>query len=89
MAKAKPYKAGEKRILKALARALTVGDIEAKVMKPSFEKETGKAYQTSGGYLEIFLEKDPEAKRAFKTLQREVTKFRKACTDDWGRSNDK
>ncbi len=74
MAKTKPYRVGEKEIIHKLALALLAADIEKGVIKPQFEKETGKPYKDKGGYLDIYLKSDPKAKRAWKALQREVRK---------------
>ena len=76
MAKTKPYRAGEKQIFHKLALALTAAEIEKNVIKPHAEKETGKPYKDKGGYLDIYLQSDPAAKRAWNTLQKEVTRVR-------------
>ncbi len=75
--KTKHYNAAEKRLIRNLALAITAADIEVQVVKPQTEKETGEPYQEKGGYLDIYFEKQPQAKRAWNALQREVSKVRK------------
>lgn len=75
-AKVKPYNAAEKRIIHQLGLALVCAEIESQVIKPSVEKETGKSYETKGGYLDTFLASDPKVKRAWNALQKDVQKIR-------------
>ena len=75
-AKNKPYTAAEKRIIHQLGLALICAEIELKVIKPSVEKETGKPYESKGGYLEVYLNSEPKIKRAWNTLQKDVQKIR-------------
>ena len=75
-AKTKPYTAAEKRIIHQLGLALVCADIEAKVIKPSLEKETGKPYESKGGYLAVYLNSDPKIKRAWNALQKDVQQIR-------------
>jgi hypothetical protein len=75
-AKVKPYNAAEKRIIHQLGLALVCAEIESKVIKPSVEKETGKPYETKGGYLDTFFASDPKVKRAWNALQKDVQKIR-------------
>lgn len=76
MAKTKPYRVGEKRIIHRLALALLAAEIEANVIKPQIEKETGKPYVAKGGYLDTYLNSDIEVKRAWKALQKDVQQVR-------------
>jgi len=76
MAKLKPFKVNEKRIIHQLALALTAAEIESKVIKPKIEQETQKRYQHKGGYLDTYLQSDPAVKRVWKTLQKEIQKVR-------------
>jgi hypothetical protein len=75
--KTKPYNAAEKRIIHQLGLALVCADIESKVIKPSVEKETGKPYESKGGYLDMYLASDPKVKRVWNALQKDVQKIRK------------
>jgi len=77
MSKNKPYTTGEKRVFNALARAFVAADIQAKVIKPHYEESTGKPYPKKDTYLDLFLSKDPEAKRAWAKVQREIKKLYK------------
>lgn len=77
MAKIKPYTAGEKRVIHQLALAMLCAEIETQVIKPQVEKETGKSYQTKGGYLDIYLKSEPNVKRVWKAFQKEVQKVRR------------
>jgi hypothetical protein len=74
--KVKAYSAGEKRVFHKLALAMVAAEIESQVVKPMAEKETGKAYQTKGGYLDVYLKSDPTVKRVWNTFQKEVQKVR-------------
>lgn len=85
MANAKPYTTREKRLFDALSRAMIASDIQAKVVKPEYEKSTGKPYPTKETYLDMFLEKDPEAKRALKCLQRNIKRQFKQYADELDR----
>ena len=76
MAKVKPYRAGEKRIIHHLALALVAAEIESNVIKPQYEKETGKSYVAKDGYLDTYLSSDIEVKRAWKALKKEVQQVR-------------
>jgi len=75
-AKTKPYTAAEKRIIHQIGLALLCADIEAQCIKPSVEKETGKPYESKGGYLDVYLASEPKVKRAWKALQKDIQKSR-------------
>lgn len=75
MPKLKPFTSGDKRIFNALSRAMISADIQAKVIKPDYEKMTGKLYPEKNTYLDVFFEKDPEAKRAWGQLQRTIKRM--------------
>jgi hypothetical protein len=77
MAKRKPYTYGEKQIFNRLALALLAAEIETNVIKPMAEKETGKPYEQKGGYLDIYLNSEPNVKRAWETLQSQMQTVRK------------
>lgn len=74
--KTKPYTAAEKRIIHQLGIALVCAEIEANVIKPATEKETGKPYKSIGGYLDVYLKSEPKVKRAWDALQKEVQTIR-------------
>ncbi|OUR62045.1 hypothetical protein A9Q74_06245 [Colwellia sp. 39_35_sub15_T18] len=76
MAKIKAFTAGEKRVFHKLALAMIAAEIESQVIKPATEKETGKPYQSKGGYLDIYLKSDPTVKRVWNAFQKEVQKVR-------------
>ncbi|WP_065204265.1 hypothetical protein [Shewanella woodyi] len=62
----KPLNASQKKLLRHLALALSVADLEDKVLKPSFQKE-GKVYK-DGDFRKHYFRKMPEvaqAERAF------------------------
>lgn len=75
--KTKPYRSAEKRVLHQLALAMVAAEIESQVIKPKTEEETGKPYQPKGGYLDIYLKSEPDVKRAWNTLKKEVQKVRR------------
>ena len=62
----KPLNASQKKLLRHLALALSVADLEDKVLKPSFEKE-GKPFK-DGDFRKHYFREIPEvaqAERAF------------------------
>ncbi|MGQ5976705.1 hypothetical protein ACUNHT_25690 [Serratia sp. IR-2025] len=87
MAKSKPYTAAARTLLCELATFYVASEIERDVIKPLYEKETGKPYSEAagGGYLDILLRDNPEVGRAWKALQRAIIKRRKAAGDAFER----
>ncbi|MFP7605186.1 hypothetical protein [Serratia quinivorans] len=76
MSKTKPYTTAVRTFIDELATFFVASAIEREVLKPFFERETGKPCDEIG-YLAQVLKDNPESDRAWKTLQRVIIKRRK------------
>lgn len=72
--KLKPLTSGQKNILRMMANILVCQNMESKVIKPQFEKVTGKPYDAGSkdSFVNHFLAANPDHNRVWKRLQKEM-----------------
>lgn len=91
--KLKPLSITQKKVLNRLAVALVFSEIEAKVIAPGYEEETGKPYDKTAkdSFMNKFLQQNPEVKQAWKALQKatnaEYQRQSKIATQDEANAN--
>ncbi|MEV9346626.1 Uncharacterised protein [Klebsiella pneumoniae] len=83
MAKQKPLPAAARRTIRQLAAAFVCADIEANLMAKFVEEKTGKPYNRDApdSYLNMFLNSDPETRRVWQLLQKDIVATRKSFAD--------
>lgn len=90
MAKPKTLPAAGRKVIRQLAAALVCAEVEAKVIAPLFEEKTGKQYKydAPNSYLNVFLDSDPEIRRAWKLMQKDIVSTRQGFADRVRRERD-
>ncbi|HBC0987580.1 TPA: hypothetical protein IGZ61_002252 [Escherichia coli] len=81
MAKLKPLSCSERRVIEKLAAVFVCAELEARAVAPVAEEATGKPYDFSApdGYLNTFLNSNPEYKRLWSLMQKDIA----ACRRDF------
>ncbi len=89
--KLKPLTKGERNIISLIAAVMVCAEVEAKAVAPSLAKETGKPYdfKSPTSYLNVFLNKNPEYKRAFSLLMKDKASHEKGFLEQCRRENGK
>ncbi|WP_257325596.1 hypothetical protein [Pseudoalteromonas rhizosphaerae] len=75
-AKVKPLTTAQKTVIKELALTLVFCEIEKHVVKPSYEEDTGKKYdsQHPESFTNTMLNANPKAKQVWHALQAAIKK---------------
>ncbi|BBV67836.1 hypothetical protein STW0522KLE44_42240 [Klebsiella sp. STW0522-44] len=85
----KPLSKGERNVINLMAAVLVCLELEVKVVAPQMEKATGKKYdfQSPDSYLNVFLNKNPEYKRAWKLLLKDKASHERGFLEQARREN--
>ncbi|HCZ9100909.1 TPA: hypothetical protein O4G09_004008 [Klebsiella michiganensis] len=91
MARQKPLPAAARKAVRQIATAFVCAEVEAQVIAKLFEEETGKPYDhnASDSYLNIFLNADPDTRRVWNLMQKDVASVRKDFADRLRRDRDR
>lgn len=83
MPKKKPLSAAEREVIRKLATVLVCADLEANVVAKFYEEKLGKPYDLNApdSYLNGFLASDPEYKRLWTLLQKDLVTCRNKMAD--------
>lgn len=79
MANPKPLSRTEREVIRKLAAVLVCADIEANIVSSVYEEKTGKPYNRDNpdGYLNQFLSNNPQYRRLWSLLQKDITTCRR------------
>ncbi|HHT0133075.1 TPA: hypothetical protein ACTW38_002908 [Klebsiella michiganensis] len=90
MAKKKPLPAAARSAIRRLAAAFVCAELELQVVAKFVEEKTGKPYDhnASDSYLNSFLDSDPEVRRVWELMQKDIVSTRKDFADRLGRDRD-
>ncbi|EPV3343517.1 hypothetical protein ACV3QK_002848 [Klebsiella pneumoniae] len=90
MSRQKPLAAAARKAVRQIATAFVCAEVEAQVIAKLFEEETGKPYDhnASDSYLNIFLNSDPETRRVWNLMQKDVSSVRKDFAERLRRDRD-
>ncbi|HHT4028160.1 TPA: hypothetical protein ACTYYZ_002750 [Enterobacter hormaechei] len=90
MAKMKPLSIAERKVIRKLATAFVCADAEINAVAKVYEEQTGKPYNRNApdSYLNVFLNSDPECKRLWTLLQKDILATSKQFADGLRRERD-
>lgn len=90
MKKKKPLSSAEREVIRKLSTLLVCADLEANTIAKFYEEKLGKPYDRDApdSYLNGFLASNPEYKRLWTLLQKDLVTCRREMSEGLRRERD-
>ncbi|MBR7596909.1 hypothetical protein [Klebsiella oxytoca] len=90
MSRQRPLPAAARKAVRQIATAFVCAEVEAQVVAKLFEEEFGKPYdrEAADSYLNSFLHSDPDTRRVWNLMQKDVASVRKDFAERMRRDRD-